>query len=131
MGRVIHFEIHAADPERAVAFYHAIFGWHIQRFNETVDYWLATTGDEKEVGINGAILRRRGDNPPADHTLPIIGATIIIDVKNIDVTMQNIKDRGCQIVVDKTEVPGVGWTAYSKDTEGNIFGMMQAHEPTK
>ena len=23
-------------------------------------------------------------------------------------------------------VPGVGWLAYAKDTEGNIFGLMQA-----
>jgi len=26
----------------------------------------------------------------------------------------------------KTEVPGVGWQVYYKDTESNIFGMMQA-----
>jgi predicted enzyme related to lactoylglutathione lyase len=23
-------------------------------------------------------------------------------------------------------IPGVGWLAYCKDTEGNIFGLMQA-----
>jgi predicted enzyme related to lactoylglutathione lyase len=23
-------------------------------------------------------------------------------------------------------IPGVGWLVYCKDTEGNIFGMMQA-----
>jgi predicted enzyme related to lactoylglutathione lyase len=23
-------------------------------------------------------------------------------------------------------IPGVGWLAYCKDTEGNIFGMMQS-----
>jgi predicted enzyme related to lactoylglutathione lyase len=22
-------------------------------------------------------------------------------------------------------IPGIGWLAYAKDTEGNIFGMMQ------
>ena len=26
-------------------------------------------------------------------------------------------------------VPGVGWLAYCKDTEGNVFGMMQT-DPT-
>jgi predicted enzyme related to lactoylglutathione lyase len=25
----------------------------------------------------------------------------------------------------KMAVPGVGWLAYAKDTEGNIFGIMQ------
>jgi predicted enzyme related to lactoylglutathione lyase len=27
MGRVIHFEIHSADLDRAQAFYTAVFGW--------------------------------------------------------------------------------------------------------
>jgi uncharacterized protein len=26
----------------------------------------------------------------------------------------------------KQAVPGVGWHAYAKDTEGSIFGIMQA-----
>lgn len=128
MGRVVHFEIHAADPDRAVAFYHAIFGWHIEKV-EGIEYWLAHTGDEADMGIDGAFVRRKGADPVPDG--PINGATIIIAVENIDITMQNIKDRGCQIVVDKTEVPGIGWTAYGKDTEGNIFGMIQANEQTK
>jgi predicted enzyme related to lactoylglutathione lyase len=32
-----------------------------------------------------------------------------------------------QIVQPKAEIPGVGWLAYCKDTEGNIFGVL---EPT-
>jgi hypothetical protein len=28
-------------------------------------------------------------------------------------------------------VAGVGWLAYSKDTEGNVFGMMQADPEAK
>jgi hypothetical protein len=31
MPRVIHFEIHAHDPERAVTFYTQVFGWKIQK----------------------------------------------------------------------------------------------------
>ena len=27
MNRVVHFEIHAADPERAARFYGEVFGW--------------------------------------------------------------------------------------------------------
>jgi len=27
--------------------------------------------------------------------------------------------------VPKMPIPGVGWLAYAKDTEGNIFGIMQ------
>ena len=27
MPRVVHFEIHADDPERAINFYKSVFGW--------------------------------------------------------------------------------------------------------
>src|SRR5437016_5397789 len=30
MSRVIHFEIHAENPERAVAFYRSLFGWEFK-----------------------------------------------------------------------------------------------------
>lgn len=29
MPRVVHFAIHAANPERAAQFYHNAFGWQI------------------------------------------------------------------------------------------------------
>jgi predicted enzyme related to lactoylglutathione lyase len=32
MPRVVHFEIHAGDPERAVKFYQALFGWSLQKW---------------------------------------------------------------------------------------------------
>ena len=36
-----------------------------------------------------------------------------------------IANEGATVAVPKMPVPGVGWLAYIKDTEGNIFGMMQ------
>jgi predicted enzyme related to lactoylglutathione lyase len=30
MSRVVHFEIHAEKPERAIAFYAALFGWRFE-----------------------------------------------------------------------------------------------------
>lgn len=70
MNRVIHFEIHAADPERAARFYRDAFGWDIQEWvipgvqiaNEN-RYWLVTTGSGPEPGINGGLLFRRGSAP--------------------------------------------------------------------
>jgi len=31
----------------------------------------------------------------------------------------------------KDAIPGVGWFAYCKDTEGNMFGIMEADESAK
>jgi predicted enzyme related to lactoylglutathione lyase len=30
------------------------------------------------------------------------------------------------VAVPKMPVPGIGWLAYVRDPDGNIFGMMQA-----
>src|SRR5215469_1323983 len=44
MPRVVHFEIHAQEPERAARFYSEVFGWEITKWGGPVDYWLIKTG---------------------------------------------------------------------------------------
>ena len=39
MSKVIHFEIPADNPERAIKFYEDVFGWEIEKW-ELGDYWL-------------------------------------------------------------------------------------------
>ena len=39
MPRVVHFEIHATEPEQLVAFYAGLFGWTFTKA-EGMDYWL-------------------------------------------------------------------------------------------
>jgi predicted enzyme related to lactoylglutathione lyase len=58
MPRVVHFEIHADDVQRAVKFYGDLFGWKIESWDGPVEYWLVTTGEDQEPGINGAIMKR-------------------------------------------------------------------------
>ena len=38
---------------------------------------------------------------------------------------------GGTIALAKMPIPEFGWLAYAKDTEGNIFGMMQADAAAK
>jgi predicted enzyme related to lactoylglutathione lyase len=63
MPRVVHFEIHAEKPEKAVEFYSKVFGWKIQKWDGPVDYWLVSTGSADERGIDGGIMRRHGPGP--------------------------------------------------------------------
>jgi hypothetical protein len=53
----MHFELPADDPKRAIAFYEKVFGWTITKWDAPMDYWLVTTGNDDEPGINGAIMR--------------------------------------------------------------------------
>jgi len=49
----------------------------------------------------------------------------VLDVPSVDDYSQRIEKAGGSIIVPKMAVPGVGYIAYFKDTEGNVFGMMQ------
>lgn len=129
MARVVHFEIQAEDPERAAVFYTAVFGWEIMRWNGPQDYWLITTGQSPEPGIDGAIMRRRG-GPPLEGQ-PMNGFVNTMDVASVDEVSKLVLEKGGKIVVPKTSVPDVGWLVYCKDTEGNIFGLMENDTSTK
>ncbi|MCC6131971.1 MAG: VOC family protein [Acidobacteria bacterium] len=130
MNRVIHFEIHAADPERAARFYRDAFGWDIQEWvipgvqiaNEN-RYWLVTTGSGPEPGINGGLLFRRG-SAPADGQ-PVNAFVCTLDVSSLDESLERALAAGATLAVPKMPITSVGWLAYCKDTEGNIFGLMQ------
>ena len=124
MPKVIHFEMHAQTPERAIQFYQAVFGWSFSKWPGPMDYWLITTGPASERGIDGGLIRRQG---PIDGQA-VIAYVCTIDVPLVDDTVTTVELNGGTNVVPKMPVPGVGWLAYCKDTEGNIFGVMQADE---
>jgi predicted enzyme related to lactoylglutathione lyase len=54
-----------------------------------------------------------------------------ISIANVDESLQTIEKGGGVCVVPKMAVPGVGWLAYCKDTEGHIFGIMQMDASAK
>ncbi|MFH0853408.1 MAG: VOC family protein [bacterium] len=122
MARVIHFEIHADDPDRAADFYSQVFDWEITKWEGTKDYLLVKTGEDNEPGINGAIFKRQGARSQDDA---VIAYVCTIDISNLDGYIKRVKEHGGSLSLPKMAVPGVGWVAYCKDTEGNIFGMMQ------
>jgi predicted enzyme related to lactoylglutathione lyase len=121
MPRIVHFEIPAEDPERAVKFYREAFGWEIKKWEGPMEYWLVMTGDPSEPGIDGGIMKR-GDVKTVTNT---------IDVPALDDFIGKVEEAGGAVLAPKTAVPGVGWFAYCADTEGNIFGLMESDTSAK
>lgn len=122
MSRVVHFEIHADDPEEAIRFYSTVFGWKFSKWGmSSVEYWVIKTGDSTVPGIDGGLVKRKA--PIDGHG--IIGYICTIDVPNINEYLRKVVDNRGQIHQDKQAIPGVGWLAYCTDIEGNIFGLMQ------
>ena len=121
MPRVVHFEIHADDPERAANFYQSVFDWQFQKWEGPLEYWMIITGAEGTPGINGGLVKRSGDIAGDS----VIAYVCTIDVPSVDDYAEKIAANGGTIVVPKMPIPGVGWLVYAKDTEGNIFGVHQ------
>ena len=117
MPRVTHFDIHADDPKRAARFYSDLFGWKIEKWQGPVDYWLVTTGPEDEPGIDGGLMVR---------TDPGAGTWNTVEVSSVDDAVSKAVQAGGSVVIPKQAIPGVGYQAYCRDTEGNVFGL---HEP--
>jgi predicted enzyme related to lactoylglutathione lyase len=113
--RIVHFEIPADNPERAVKFYQKVFNWKIEKWAGPMDYWMVTTGEDKQLGINGGITARAN----------LAATTNTVDVPSVDSFLKKITEAGGKVVMPKTAVPGIGYMAYCADTEGNVFGLMQ------
>jgi len=122
MSRVIHFEIPAADPEKLSAFYQKVFGWKFDKWAGPMEYWMINTGTESAPGINGGMMRKPGG---------ITGTTNTIGVDSVDSSIAAVTKAGGKLIMPKTPIPGVGYFAYCEDTEGNMFGVMQADSTAK
>ncbi|MFC5476858.1 VOC family protein [Massilia suwonensis] len=122
MPRAVHFEIHATQPQALIDFYSSLFGWSFSKFH-TGEYWMINTGPDSQPGINGGLLPRPGPIP--GPTASPNAFVITIDVENLDASMAKAQGGGAVLCVPKMAIPKVGWLAYFKDPNGNIFGMMQ------
>lgn len=121
MSRVVHFEIHAENPQRAIQFYEAVLGWQFNQWGGQ-DYWVIKTGPSDQPGIDGGLLPRQG----VIDGEAVIAYVCTVDVAALNETIAKVESNGGAIALSRMPVPGVGWLAYFKDTEGNIFGAIQA-----
>lgn len=131
MGRLVHFEIHVDDMERAKTFYGEVFGWSFEDWSEYagMPYFGAVTGDENELGINGALMQRQG--PPPEPHQALNGYACTMGVEDYDSIHETILTNGGKVALPKYALPGMAWQGYYLDTEGNVFGIHQPDENAK
>ena len=116
MGRVIHFEVPARDMARAGRFYQEALGWTVTGWEGPVEYLLVGTGSAETAGIDGGILR-------ANDLMQGVVNTVSVD--DLDAALERVEAAGGTVARGRQPVPGVGTMAYCRDTEGNLFGLMQ------
>ena len=116
MSRIVHFELPADNPDRAMSFYQKAFGWTFQKFEGPFDYWLIQTGEAAEPGIGGGLTPRQHEGQVQ---------VSVIGVANVDEAVEVIESAGGTIVAPKMAIPSVGYAAYFNDPEGNTMGVFQ------
>ena len=117
MPDLCHFEVPFEDYARAKKFYHDIFGWEItDNSGEWGEYYGVKTS-ANENAVMGGMMKKQAP----EHML-----TVYFCVDSVDDTAARIREYGGNVVMEKTEVKGVGYFAIVGDTEGNYFGIWES-----
>jgi uncharacterized protein len=117
MNRFTHFELVSTDLEKTAAFYREVFGWHVEKWEGPVDYWLVETGDTSTPGINGGLMLAGTG---------MTGTINTIEVDDIDAAIAKVLANGGELMMPKDAIPGVGYQAYFRDNCGIAVGLHQA-----
>lgn len=114
-------ELHTRDLDAAKGFYESVFGWTAQAFPEMGDYNVFNLG---EKGIAGGMAM--GPEMPAD--MPPHWLTYF-EVGDTDASAAAAKALGGNVVVEPTDIPGVGRFAVVTDDQGAAFGIIRSQQP--
>jgi uncharacterized protein len=123
MSRVVHFEVHAAKPERVMEFYTALLGWRFEPWGPPGTYWLIRTGPAGDAGIDGGLVPRRGEPPSDGQAVNAFVCTVA--VTSAADTLARAVELGGSVALPVIAIAGAGWLGYAKDPDGNLLGFMQ------
>ena len=128
---VVHFEIHASDPQQLIDYYSSLLGWTFENYGGgDQPYWVINTGDgavgnvtgQAGHGINGGLTPRQGPRPAIGA--PVAGCNIVIGVDDVDGLMARGIELGGTEALPATDWRGIGRGGYLLDPDGNVFGLI-------
>ena len=128
---VVHFEIHASDPQQLIDFYSSLLGWSFQSYGAgDQPYWVIDTGEgaignvagQPGMGINGGLTQRMGPKPEAGAA--VNGCNIVVGVDDVDALMRRGLELGGAEALPADDMQGVGRVGYLLDPDGNVFGLI-------
>lgn len=96
-----HVELASKDPKATQKFLEAAFGWKFSSMPgmEYAMLEMPETRDSSGVGVRPLM----GPEHP--------GSIGYITVANIDESLKTVQAAGAKVVMGKTEIPGMGWSA--------------------
>ncbi|TPN85354.1 VOC family protein [Aquimarina algicola] len=117
---VVYFEIPVKDIDRAIQFYHTVFGFVFEK--EVIDtYEMALFPfDDKKSGITGALAKGEVYKPTQN------GVIIYFKTEDIIKTLDKVQQNGGEILYPKTSNGELGFVAEFMDSEGNRIALHQS-----
>jgi len=112
---ICHLDIPCEDTERAKLFFEKTFGWTIIT-THLPGYYLFQTND-KEFPLAGGVYKETEKSNRFGHP------HLYLDCPDIEEELKSIKSHGGEVVKEKYPIPGVGFSASFKDTEGNHWAL--------
>ena len=109
----MHVEFPSVNVDRAQRFWNGLFDWNFKDSGMPgMDYRTAQADEEMRIAVF-----------PSDDCSGYPNYYFMVD--DIGASMANARELDGE-AVDKTPVPGMGWFALCKDSEGNAFRLWQA-----
>ena len=112
---VTTWQIVTRQPEKAQAFYAALFGWDISA-NNAMGYRVVDTGSER--GINGGIWPA----PPEAHDF----VQLFVDVDDVPAAAKRVAELGGKVIIPPQKLPDGDEMAIIQDPVGITFGLKRA-----
>jgi predicted enzyme related to lactoylglutathione lyase len=114
-GSIVHFELPAADTDRASTFWNGLFGWGLgESAMPGMDYRMAQAAPDQGVAVFES--DKAGSGP-----------IVYLSTDDIEASLAQMRALGGE-AEGKAPVPGHGSFAPCIDTEGNHFSLWQADE---
>ncbi len=113
---ICHFEIPADDLEAARSFYSALFSWSLEPAPNLGDAYLFVRTSQTPGAVAGGLFRRSDAQP---------GVTLYFAVADVEESARKVEALGGKVVIPRTAVPKIGWTAVVRDPAGNSLGLFQ------
>ena len=126
---VVHFEIHASEPQLLIDFYSGLLSWRFTQFGdapygsiETGEGAIGNVAGSAGHGINGGLTQRRGPKP--ELGAPVMGCNIVIGVDDVDSLMR----RGVELGGTDEQKPAKegtveAWGRSSANPIGGWYGL--------
>lgn len=111
-GDIAHVAINAGDVDASLRFYAALFGWEFR------EYMPGFHRASLPGGLIAAVQGRRDLLPDG----PTTGLEVTFEADDVDAVAAAVVANGGRILMEKTEIPGVGELVFFADPGGNVAG---------